>query len=847
MQGYIYEMKKTSLDTIVLNKDSFTEKDIASLTIQNRALTQPEKHMYHYEYRFTKELFADRLIQGRAPVRPNWYLIIEKPDCQYLDVQLNNQSIGMKGQLSGQANLWNGYFVFEFNEGALNEQNLLRINMMSDYMTGVAGDIFFISAENFETLKFYMDINEQIIMATSIIAFFAAFILSLFIISLRKKIYNMIAYSYFVLSIITMGISMLDYQVIEYMSLDILIFKKIILLSYHLSITFVVLAVSYLVNTRVKLNMGMVGVVVLAVSSIFVQDAITFRHIYMWANYGLIVAVIQMMVILIRYRKRTTKSATLLLFGFGLCGTTILKLVLITSDVIQGNNHIDMAIIVIISVTLVLYTLFLELISLSQDGVLIGELDSEKNKYLMLNGNFTLDKKHQAVAPYSMICDHIFQRFILGESIADLFYPEDEPNRRFLVETLDLFFNNAYEFKDGFLSLLPNEITINKRVYYINYIPEQKEQLFLSVQLHDVTHIKELEKDMTLYQQEMFLVINSLKNKDELAFIIKKTRESIEYLRNNDINESFKNELHTIKGNLGQFGFKKFELIIHQIESELVNSNKTVLDKENIISLLNKGLDDELDSLYEYIGKGFFNETEETFSVKESQLVHIEDKLEKLSRIKDQESYESYKEYVADSFLSIRQISFIEMFYRFVDFVEIISKNMGKNCSTFEISGDDIYVRKSVAEPFLQVAVSIIRNSVRHGIETSDIRVEKGKDSFGKVHCRFEITGESSQNICIHFIDDGQGVDLAYLKQKLIEKKVMEVDQLNELPDETLLQMIFMRELSMTEAVDIYSGRGIGLSAVKEYVELLGGTIRVESILDQMTDIIVLLPIEKLQ
>jgi len=217
-QGFLYELKISSLDAIQLDKNQFIASENSALNIQNRQLTAEDKLSYTYVYEFSKAIFEGRLIEGRAPNRPNWYLFIEKPDAQYFEVQLNNEMIGKRGQTSGNANLWNGYFVIEFNEAILHDQNKLSIILKSDYMTGVAGNIMIVSEEDYASIKYFMSINETIIMASSVIAFFAALILILFIISLRKKIYNILAYVYFVASIVTMGISMLDYQIIEHIT-----------------------------------------------------------------------------------------------------------------------------------------------------------------------------------------------------------------------------------------------------------------------------------------------------------------------------------------------------------------------------------------------------------------------------------------------------------------------------------------------------------------------------------------------------------------------------------------------------------------------------------------------------
>lgn len=840
LQGIFYETTKDSLGGIILDKGLFVADQKPELTIENRQLNTTDSHSYKYQYAFDKSLFGDRLLKGRVPVRPNWYLLIEKPDCQYLEVQLNNQIIGKYGQSSGKANLWNGYYVMEFSEMAIMEKNNLCITMDSDYMTGVAGDIVFLNEEEYEALKYFFSFDEAIVLAASIIAFFAALILLLFIISLRKKIYNMIAYGYFVFAILALGISMFDYQIINYMSMEYLTFKKIILLSYHLSVTSIVLAVSYLLNTKVKFNMGMIGTAVMFIAAFTVPDALTFRKLYVWVNYGIILAIIQVIYILIRYRKRIPMSASLLLFGFGLSATSVIKLIFITSNLIHGNTYIDMAIINIIFVILVMFTLFNEFINLSQDGLLVEDIGQELSKYQVLSGNFYVDKKLQAVAPYSLMCDHIFKRFILGEQITELFYPEDEKNKAFLKDTLEYFFNPEYEFKDGFIALLPTEIRIGERIYFVTYFPQYKEQLFLGIQLNDITQIKQLEEQLQQKQKEMKLVINALKHKDELYFIIEKTKESIAFLDVNPINQSFKNELHTIKGNLGQFGFSELEVTIHGIETLISTKDIEEIDPWYITDQLRKALERELENINQYIGEAYLSNSVDMYTVSENQIVEIEAMIE-------HEHYDGathLKNRVLNELNDLRMISFQGMFSRFNNYVDELAQSMGKNCLPLIISGDDIRVKRVKAEPLLQAFVAIIRNSLCHGIETSDIRVEKGKDSFGQLKCLFEKT---DQDILVHFVDDGEGINTERVKEKIAQMGLMDHQTINTLDDDAIIDYIFMSEISAKESVDLISGRGIGLSAVRTLAASLNGNVKVKSVSGVMTEILVRLPIASLQ
>ena len=77
------------------------------------------------------------------------------------------------------------------------------------------------------------------------------------------------------------------------------------------------------------------------------------------------------------------------------------------------------------------------------------------------------------------------------------------------------------------------------------------------------------------------------------------------------------------------------------------------------------------------------------------------------------------------------------------------------------------------------------------------------------------------------FADDGNGVDLAAIRLRAVEKDLISDDDV--LSDEQTLELIFAPELSTLETATEISGRGVGLDAVKDTVEKIYGKISVKS------------------
>jgi two-component system chemotaxis sensor kinase CheA len=94
----------------------------------------------------------------------------------------------------------------------------------------------------------------------------------------------------------------------------------------------------------------------------------------------------------------------------------------------------------------------------------------------------------------------------------------------------------------------------------------------------------------------------------------------------------------------------------------------------------------------------------------------------------------------------------------------------------------------------------------------------------------------------IDFFDDGAGIDPEKVKKKVLEIGLKEE---KDLKDQDLISMIFLPGFSTKDEVTDISGRGVGMDAVREEVERLGGTIKVDSTLNQGTHFQIELPFIK--
>ncbi|MEO0336692.1 MAG: ATP-binding protein, partial [Pseudomonadota bacterium] len=145
-------------------------------------------------------------------------------------------------------------------------------------------------------------------------------------------------------------------------------------------------------------------------------------------------------------------------------------------------------------------------------------------------------------------------------------------------------------------------------------------------------------------------------------------------------------------------------------------------------------------------------------------------------------------------------------------------------------------------QKFIASLVHVFRNSVDHGIELPDDRTAAGKDEFGSisVSSKFVENGNGERRLSVVIKDDGKGIDIKKLREKLVKDKGPEHTAL--LNDSEVMLTIFEAGISSRDQVGEFSGRGVGMDAVKNAVEELGGSVQVDSTFGKETRIAIDLP-----
>jgi len=179
------------------------------------------------------------------------------------------------------------------------------------------------------------------------------------------------------------------------------------------------------------------------------------------------------------------------------------------------------------------------------------------------------------------------------------------------------------------------------------------------------------------------------------------------------------------------------------------------------------------------------------------------------------------------------------LFGRYPRLVRNLARELEKDID-LEISGSEVEMDKAIIDLLADPLTHLVRNSCDHGIETPAERMAANKPGTG--HLRLAAIPEGGL-IRIELRDDGKGIDPARLKLKALEKGLKTQAELEGMSVSEVQSLIFHPGFSTAEKVTDVSGRGVGMDVVRSNVEMMGGTIRIESEPGRGTIVILRLPL----
>ena len=190
-----------------------------------------------------------------------------------------------------------------------------------------------------------------------------------------------------------------------------------------------------------------------------------------------------------------------------------------------------------------------------------------------------------------------------------------------------------------------------------------------------------------------------------------------------------------------------------------------------------------------------------------------------------------------DRTLSMRMLPIGTTFDRFRRLVRDLSHEMGKEIDLVT-QGADTELDKTVIEQLGDPMVHLLRNSIDHGIEVPQVRLDAGKPAKGTLLLSAEHSGG---HVIIKIVDDGAGLNREKITAKALERGL--VQDASQLSDKDIYNMIFQPGFSTAEKVTNVSGRGVGMDVVKKSIDGLRGSVSINSTPGKGSTITIKLPL----
>lgn len=344
----------------------------------------------------------------------------------------------------------------------------------------------------------------------------------------------------------------------------------------------------------------------------------------------------------------------------------------------------------------------------------------------------------------------------------------------------------------------------------------------------DITSLIEAQRQAETEKQHAKLIINMIKGKREIRRFIQEAqimmaaiREEVTADHERVDHENLFRQLHTLKGGAALFSIKKVAERSHEAETILSELNRH-WSHPAYIALRGKCF--EIEEAFTQ----FLTETREILgSTAMSDERQIEVAITKLNQIARRVGALPGGGPVAQELILELVMEPVASFVEpYNDVILSLSSKLEKNVAPLEIKNPSLMIVPEIYTPLFGTLIHAFRNAIDHGIETPEWRSSHGKSEEGHITADFSLVHrETFPYLLIKIADDGQGIN----PEKVREKLSSQGKNTHAESDLEVIQHIFDSQFSTrTEVTDI-SGRGVGMDAIKNAAELLGGKVWVES------------------
>ncbi len=178
-----------------------------------------------------------------------------------------------------------------------------------------------------------------------------------------------------------------------------------------------------------------------------------------------------------------------------------------------------------------------------------------------------------------------------------------------------------------------------------------------------------------------------------------------------------------------------------------------------------------------------------------------------------------------DMVMSIRMVPLSATFHKMHRIVRDMERKLGKEVQ-LNLIGEETEVDKNIIEHISDPLMHLVRNSIDHGIEASEIRLDNGKPEKGQVTLEAQNAGN---DVLVIVRDDGKGLSREKILKKAMEHGLVDKPE-SDMTDKEIYNLIFLPGFSTNDNVTEFSGRGVGMDVVTKNLEAVGGSVSIDSV-----------------
>lgn len=463
-------------------------------------------------------------------------------------------------------------------------------------------------------------------------------------------------------------------------------------------------------------------------------------------------------------------------------------------------------------------------------------------------GIFTINSSDLEIGrEYSQFLGTILDcKELTGKSIFEVFLdktdiaPDDKAITRSILIT---------SINDDILNFLANEDNLpknlilhpsspNKKYLQVQWQPilnrNSKKIEKILVSLLDITTIKRLQA-AAKNQDQQLVVVGEILEQDPVKFE-KFIRNAYNFLDENEriLSRSPTNEdvkimfinIHTLKGLARNFRFSYMSSLIHECEKYFIK----FLNEESQWSLEEAAnLQEQVRKMIDYYNSVYVkklrrSEDLDRVSIEASEIERNISKLKQL-KMSPKGDAKDCLESMIRTFYGAYYLEAKLFFEEIFESTKVLARDLGKPEPIVEIESQGSFgINKKAVEVLQNVFVHILRNTMDHGIEMPLIRHQKDKESVGKIQLEI-MENPNNDELQLHYRDDGRGLDLERIFE-VGSKKSLISDHITK--PLRIANLIFHPGFSTSNTVTDISGRGVGMSAVIEYLKQIGGRIDIK-------------------